>query len=1024
MPDLTGQASTLRGGKHRFQGYIGVLPQTIVHNGTLSATPTFPVQTIAITTVGGSAASVKRGMTVRIESSGGTLKGYCRVASSGTISATSLPVNETSKGVVNFTSGDVFKVYDTFRIWDMLVSATAALNKDSRIAYSDQGSNPSPIANAGGGFFGFTDDGQTYATVSFPGTSSLNVDPDSSSKTYSWTVVDGTITVGTSTTGDITATFPVGFRNVQLVTTDANGKATTRQFPVRVYNRSTTRPFMVSEATLNYSEEDGWSANFQLPKGSESDISGLPDGALVCFFLDEYYGDTRVSYRSNVSGRSHMVFMGYLVRNSVSVNALNNTVTFEALSPLGILNKTPALPQLMVNTTGAGTKWRQVKTLNTNRMVWYLVHYGSTADNYFDIVWQLTGSVLTYRRIAVTETSSIGAQLRDIAQSVNLKVTCDMLGRLLFIQDFDYLSSANRSSRTVVYNFTTQDIREFEFTNEHRGIVKFVRGEGITDGTTNAANKPCFSNSPGNAPAPFGTGSDTLSRQIVDDQTDLNARTGFHFAKVNGLYDGQFVPQGARLHLPPGYFIIDPAYNEPFTITLPAASNKRGASFSTATRWTAASASVNFDGARGLLDPTYTVNHETTGQPGTTYVKPQASQNSLPSFPPIDLAMPPPVIPAVTQPLVSGTATIAIFAHNDTGFWYTTDFDTPSASGGPTWTFVSLTGSINGTIVSVVADPWSPKYIGTGNTVNIWLATTTRLYTITDLFAMSSRVVTQRFVFTRSVSSSGEALRVLSCERAAQNFVVCASNYSAASDGVYLAVSTDGTTFTETRRTAFYNSSSDNTPGVWVSGKVAGTVYLVAYTATGAGLAAATALYKSTDYGSSWSTVSGWSGANSLGRCLHIPWAQSTDRYLYYTQNTATPGLELYELDMTTGTLTSIDPVSGANTAGTHNSAIAMDSSVLDRRVMVISGVRLQAGLAQTAVYTTYNAGRTWTQRNTETTSNRIQGVRFVPNSNNKFYFVGGTANAAGYSADFGITLDSHLGNISGFSDPVGIIGG
>ena len=73
--------------------------------------------------------------------------------------------------------------------------------------------------------------------------------------------------------------------------------------------------------------------------------------------------------------------------------------------------------------------------------------------------------------------------------------------------------------------------------------------------------------SPGNAPASFGTGGDTLSRQIVDNQTDINARTGYYFAKVNGLYDGQFVPQDARLSVPPGYGWIDPAYNEPFTIT-------------------------------------------------------------------------------------------------------------------------------------------------------------------------------------------------------------------------------------------------------------------------------------------------------------------------------------------------------------------------------------------------------------------------------------------------------------------------
>lgn len=1030
MPALSGNAATYRAGRYFSQAYLGTLPQTLIFSRAVNmASITYPVTTITYDNAyagTGVFGSVKEGMTVIVYSGNtSTVKGYGRVAT-GAASSTVLQVNEFSKGVINLADNDRFDIYETYSIWDKLVSASAALNKDSRTAYVAQGSNPPPIANAGGLWFGFVDDGQTYATVTFDASVSINVDPDSgASKTYLWAVGDGTITVGSTTTSSITVRFPVGTRHVQLTVTDSgNSVSSVRQIPVRVYNRTATLPLAVSQLSWEYSDEDGWGYHFTLPKGSEAALSTLPDGGLVVLFEDEYYAGTRGSYGSNVSNRSHIKFVGYLIRDSISINPENNQVSFDALSPLGILNKTPALPQLMVQTTGAGSKWRHIKTLTTNRMLWYLNHWHTTLDSYFDFVWQLTGSALNYRRIAVTEVSSIGAQLRDIAQSINCKVTCDRLGRILIIQDFNYLSSANRSARTVLYDCTTADIKAIEFTREHRGTVKFVRGEGITDGLTSGSNKPNFSNGPGKAPAPFGPGSETLARQIVDDQTDLNARTGWHFAKVNGLKDGLFVPQDVRLTLPAGYDWIDPAYNEPITLTLPSTSNKRGVSFSTSVRFLVNTVSGRYDGETGLKENTYTISHETDGQPGTTYTKPQASQNGLPSFPPIAFAMPSPVIADTASALVAGTGTVAIFAHNDTGFWYTTDYNTPQASGGPTWTFVSLTGSINGTIVSVVADPWSPLYIGTGNTVNCWLATTTRLYKIADLFAVSSRVVTQQLVFIRSVSAAGEPLRVLATERAAQNFVVCASNYSAASDGVYLAVTTDGTNWTETLRTAHYNSSSNNIPGVWVSGKVAGTVYLVAYTATGAALAATTALYKSTNYGSSWSAVSGWSGSKSLGRCLHIPWAQSTERYLYYTQDTATPGYILYELDMQTATLTNIDPISGANEAGSHSSPIAIDSSVIDRYSMILSGVRLSGGLAQTALYVTRDAGRSWTARTTETVSNRLQGVRFVPNSRDAFYILGGTANAAVYSGDFGVTLDVRSGNVSGFSDPVGIIGG
>lgn len=1026
MPDLTALTTTFRRGQYRAQGYIGVLPQTVVHSGTLSATPTFPAQNIAITTSGGSAASVKRGMTVRIETSGGVLKGFCRVASSGTISSTNLPINETSIGVVNFASGDIFKVYDTFRIWDMLVSATAALNKDSRIAYSDQGANPAPIANAGGGFFGFNDDGQTYATVSFSGTSSISVDPDSASRTYLWDVGDGTITVGTTTTGDITATFPVGFRHVQLTVTDVNTKTTVRQFPVRVYNRSTTRPIAVSTATLDYAHEDGHTLRFTVPKSSESDFAVLPDGALVCFFLDEYYGNTRVSYGSNVSGRSHIKFIGYLVRDTPTLDLGGRGVTFEAVSPLGMLNRTPALPQLMVQNSGTGSKWRHVKTLNTNRMVWYLHHYGATADNGFDFVWQLTGSALAYRRIAITEASSIGAQLRDIAQSVNLLATCDRLGRILFIQDFDMLSSANRASRTTVYNFTTADLKPpFEPTTEHRGTVKFVRGEGITDGTAVNSNKPVFSNSPGNAPSPFGTSSDTLARQIVDDQTELNRRTGLDFARKNNLYDGQFVPRGIPLRVPSGYGWIDPAYNEPFTITIAAADNPRGRAYTTSTRWTASGASLTFDAESGTVDTTYTIDHETTGQPGTTYVKPQTAQNGLPDFPPIDLSMPVITLPDTTPPLVRGTGNIAIFSFGSNTVKIVGNFNTPSYSGGPTVSNVTLT--MNGSLHSVVADPFSPLYLGTGATVNCWIATSSRLYHCADLFGV--RTITELLIFS-AASGTAQVQRVLAAERAVQNFVICAS-YLRTGGGTFIARTTDGMTWSEANLTSHTQTtgatpSNMPTPTCWVSAKIPGRAYAFAFTSTGSGQAATSALYQSEDYGANWSVTSYATNAQSLGYCLHFPFQNNdNDRYFFWTKNDTGSTIQLMRSDRVLGTQTVINPLAGlGQKAGSSANPIAMDTSVLDRESLVVSGARIDGSNFSVGLYTSRDFGDTWTTAQAEitTATNRITGVRFAPNTRNEFYTTGENDYGAGYSSDYGLYVDPRINVSSGFT--VGIIGG
>src|SRR5690606_15120891 len=191
MPDLTAHAATFRAGNHRFTGYLGVLPYTSVLDGTVSATPTFPALTVSYTNVSGDHDDGRENMLVEFYDSGGNFKGQTRVATGGSITNVSLPIAETSQGVVNIANGDTVVVRDVYLMQDKLVSATKALNKDSRIVVSDNTSNPPPVANAGGAWFGFVDSGETFATVTFDSDSSFRVDPDAGTLTRLWDVVDG-----------------------------------------------------------------------------------------------------------------------------------------------------------------------------------------------------------------------------------------------------------------------------------------------------------------------------------------------------------------------------------------------------------------------------------------------------------------------------------------------------------------------------------------------------------------------------------------------------------------------------------------------------------------------------------------------------------------------------------------------------------------------------------------------------------------------------------------------------------------
>jgi len=232
MPNLTAQAATFRGGNYGYRGYLAVVPQTVVCTVTVDSTPAFPALSLTVTVSSGDIANVARGMTVRVESSGGTFKGLLRVASTGTLNSTTLPINEVAAGTVNIAATDVLKIVSEYRIWDMLVSATATLDKDSRLTYTDQLADPPPVANAGGPAVGWG----TSANIAFDASTSYPVDPDNTGGlTYSWDFVDGTPGTGSSATE--TVSFPAGFRWVELtVTDDDNSAETVKRVPVWVFD--------------------------------------------------------------------------------------------------------------------------------------------------------------------------------------------------------------------------------------------------------------------------------------------------------------------------------------------------------------------------------------------------------------------------------------------------------------------------------------------------------------------------------------------------------------------------------------------------------------------------------------------------------------------------------------------------------------------------------------------------------------------------------------------------------------------
>jgi hypothetical protein len=1016
MPDLTSQAATFRAGNYAYTGYLAIIPQTVVCTSTVDSTPTFPAMSLTMTVTAGAAADIERGMTVRVESSGGVFKGLLRVASTGTLSATILPINEVAAGTVNIAATDVLKIVAEYRIWDKLVSATAALNKDSRLAYAAQLADPPPVANAGGAAVGW---GAT-ASIAFDASTSYAVDPDNTGGlTYAWDFGDGT--PATSATATETVSFPAGFRWIKLTVTDADNSAETEKLvPVWVFDNSTLTPTKVIMSALEGDARNGWRASFELVD-SDASITTLPDGALVVYVERETYAGTEASYGSNVSGRSNIKFIGYLTRDTISIEPDSDTVRFDAEGPLGILERTPALTQLMISDS-TPANWQEVKTLTVQRALWYLWHWQTTVGTLFDTLAINGGSLgnLSLLRIAVTDVSSAAGQLRDLATATNLLVSADRLGRLTFVREFDYLDSTDRTARVKTLDLTTADVMVADITREHRGTTKFVRGEGLT-----TAGAAVFANAPGNAPSPLGASSETFSRQIVSNQADLNTRAGLHFAKSNGLYNGQFVPRGVTLTLPDGYDVFEPAYGEAVTLTLAAATNKRGVSFGTGTRWTVPRVSINHEADSGAKTVRLTLDHETTGVAAVTYVPPVAADIGL-NIPSFDFSYEFPgfFFDFDTSRTQTGTGTIAMFV-TDNYMYLTANFTTPAAAGGPAWAAVDLSAlaNWNGNLLDFVVDAYSPKYLGTGTEVNGWIATSTRLLRITDIFGTPA--LTSRHTFNAAPETN--ATRSIQASFGAQNRVVCLSYYG--NDGTYPGTwatwTTDDSSYTETQVTEFYqtNTGFGVTPAVYVSSRNAGIVYAQAYTATGSGDSATIALYRSANGGSTWaaaSAVTTTAQTVPLAK-MDVPFNVTNDLTLLWGEYIDTG--TTYSLYRSIGTSeTDISPTGTYGPVGSRALALSLDNP--DYAVCV--GTAYIGSATTNRAWATSNLSNstpTWTAITDATTNADLAytGATITGTSN---LYLWGTQSKIAYSDDGGVYVDSKRGNLTSTGTIMNICGG
>jgi len=1018
MPDLSSSLTALRASGHKVRAYLAVFGGVVVASGTLDAAPSQGATALDWTRTAGSSSDIKPGYRVVVENGSGAIKFETSVRYSGTISDSNLPIREAATAEFNLSANDVVKVYNVPVLTDKLVEANATFAPDG-ITYSNQNTVIAPIAASGGHWAGFVDSGQTYATVATSGGGSFTVDPDSGGTvTHLWTLPTGVAFAGGSANTDASPTLEadVGYYVVTHTVTDSANSATWTQYLlIRVYDAS-TRPVECVVEAIDGDQDTGWSGRVRV--FSDAAISDIPDRSLVAVFVDETINGSAASYGNRITSRSHIKLLGYLRRDENEGDANDDALTFEIISPWARLQEIPGFSKALERYSSTAG-WNYVQGLTTKRAIIQILRWYSNWTEFFDLAFN-TYTDYDYPAFYAEKNTPL-AQLQEIADATDARVTGDRTGAMLIHTRPELVALASRSSLTTTITLTDDDRITYRFARDHFKVVDTLECRGFTAATTTAGAVPLFSRYPG-VPG-RGALVTAVDRLIAASQSNLNDRCGLRGAAA----DGVFITSAGLYHraveleltLPGSYDVFDPAYQEWIAFT-GASGNRRSLDLS-AYRFVLRSVNVTYAG--GTATTNLRLVSETAAPAGRTYVPPATTgANPFPDieFPPIEF----PDSGFGNGWMNAGTSRIAAICQY--GIARTTNWGAGAAT---VWDYQAWTGFSGGAAgigYTFVPDAFSYNTSAIGG----WLCTAqspSKIYyvDITNLTWTLKHTWSTGFAMTFRTSTllnNGGGDGSADASFGFQNYFMAAiyrHGAGAPGLGVRVCYTTDNSTFTEADVTTAAGTAQGQPvapPGVFVSSRTALKARTSAPQSAGSPY-----MYGTSNF-SSWSSLFslGMGSTDGVATSLHCPWdpaRNSDESILFYGNPSATVASNLFRANNTT--VTDIGITNGG-ALGINQPRNGISTYVGDaNRMLVCLGQTAPQLGAWGEAYLTNNAlaaSPTYTQL---TIPSHYNACAIAGDSGSVFYFWGGNYGsdaAVGYSADGGTTVISQTGNLSAFT--------
>ena len=606
--------------------WLSIYEPEVALAAKVSATAGFPNMECYYNTVTqGSYLEVEPGMTMYI----GTTPGASDIGKIRVKSITSNIVTTAENSEYKWTAGwyiTVVRFFEINAVYPRIIldrinpdPEYSIWYKDYDIAYTWQNDVLGTFICMGSHYAGFLENGSCSVYYSASGTVNLI----GQAITYDWWFEGATVTGSTANTpGMITYDTP-GHYTTRLQITTASGTYDTSYRHISIYDRpenGTNNPVLRwnLKSLTGSRESGGYTARIAVYE----DFSSVKDGSLVVIFADDYYGSTKQSI-GNTLNRGSIVFVGYIMDGSISVNYETSSIEFSVGSPTEIMKQletfavgvnSSADPSLEPSINeNIPSSWAVVKNMDCRRAIYHYLRWHSTVFMTNDFEFSGTDQNIEYfdadreSLYAAVQTLMDGTLAGEFVSSRDGKMWAEVSAAAT-----DAATSAFPLNMSL-YNYDWRGQLRIDETRTKK--VSSLEMGGIYYPGPGYGSTPYLAVAPGTAPAYRGTSQKLSGLALGSDQGDLNVLVGNVFAWKNATYPS------VQADLSGNFRNLDIAPIEKVQLTINSADNIRGLSWNKK-EFFVRGMDFNYDPVNELFLPSVNLHELTVGQQGATITIP------------------------------------------------------------------------------------------------------------------------------------------------------------------------------------------------------------------------------------------------------------------------------------------------------------------------------------------------------------------------------------------------------------------